>query len=317
MKQQLVSVIIPIYNTEKYLHKCLDSVINQTYKNLEIILINDGSTDNSQLIINEYQKKDRRIHCYYQINSGQGKARNQGIDKSCGEFILFIDSDDYISETMVEVMINHIMDCDIVICGTSNVDEEYKLIKKHPKFKNDVINQDNAIRFGGKDPSPWNKLFKRNLILDNNINFPIDYTSNEDFIFVIKALYYSKRSCTIENVLYNYVQRAGSNTKQYTKGHIYSLLKVIHDVEIFENSVDRKYHKSFSYIYSRLILDDLGVLISYSNRKDRMALVANFYNVFGSMDTISLRKTIVTGLINRPKYIKNIMIASMLLLIRR
>ena len=102
----LVSVIIPIYNVEKYLGRCLDSVINQDYKNIEIILINDGATDNSLNIAIDYQKKDKRIKVFSQKNQGLSAARNTGLDKAVGNYITFIDSDDYVSKDYVSYMFN-------------------------------------------------------------------------------------------------------------------------------------------------------------------------------------------------------------------
>ncbi|MCI8778348.1 MAG: glycosyltransferase family 2 protein [Bacilli bacterium] len=101
-KNELISIIIPVYNTEDYLDKCLSSIINQTYKNIEIIIIDDGSTDNSKKIIKQYMNKDCRISYYYQNNSGVAIARNSGIDKAQGDYIAFIDSDDYIDLTFIE-----------------------------------------------------------------------------------------------------------------------------------------------------------------------------------------------------------------------
>lgn len=103
--KDLISVIVPVYNVEKYLPKCLESIINQTYKNLEIILVDDGSTDNSAKICNEYAKNDNRIKVYYKANGGQGSARNYGMKIAKGEFVTFIDSDDYIAEDLCEYLL--------------------------------------------------------------------------------------------------------------------------------------------------------------------------------------------------------------------
>ena len=105
--KNLVSIIVPVYNTEKYLSKCLDSLIKQTYKNLEIILIDDSSTDNSIAICKDYQKKDERIKIYQKENGGPASARNYGLEKARGEYILFIDSDDYIDIKAVSLLIDN------------------------------------------------------------------------------------------------------------------------------------------------------------------------------------------------------------------
>ena len=112
MKQELISIVVPIYNTDSYLEKCIKSIINQTYKNLEIILINDGSTDNSLNIINKYKKQDHRIRVINQSNKGLSECRNIGIKKSKGEFIAFIDSDDYVDLKYIEILYKNIKEYD-------------------------------------------------------------------------------------------------------------------------------------------------------------------------------------------------------------
>ena len=121
-----VSVIIPIYNSEKYLHECLDSVINQTYKDIEIILVDDGSTDKSSSICDEYAKKDERIKVFHTSNNGPSHARNIGIDNATGEYIVFQDSDDYIELNMIEDTVKEALksDSDLVISGHKTFFEE-------------------------------------------------------------------------------------------------------------------------------------------------------------------------------------------------
>ena len=138
---QLVSIIIAVYNTESYLHKCIDSVINQTYKNLEIILVDDGSTDNSSTICDEYARKDTRIKCFHQENQGLALSRKLGITQSHGDFILTVDSDDWIEPTMVEKMLSEAIDndfdvvwCDVMI-GSARicVGKAYRRCRGRPR----------------------------------------------------------------------------------------------------------------------------------------------------------------------------------------
>ena len=120
-----ISVIVPIYNVEKYLAKCIDSIINQTLTNIEIILVNDGSTDNSRKIIDKYDKKDSRIKVIHKKNGGQGSARNAGLDIAKGEYIGFVDSDDWIDSNMYENLYNAAIsnNADIVVCNRKVFDE--------------------------------------------------------------------------------------------------------------------------------------------------------------------------------------------------
>ena len=118
-KQPLISVIVPVYNVENYLPRCLDSIINQTYTNLEILLVDDGATDNSGKLCDEYAQKDNRIRVFHKENGGVSSARNMGLDNATGEYIAFVDSDDYIDKCMYEIMLNSSVqnNADIVVCG--------------------------------------------------------------------------------------------------------------------------------------------------------------------------------------------------------
>ena len=142
-----VSVIIPVYNVEDYLEKCLDSVINQTLKDIEIIVVNDGSPDNSQKIIDKYRKKDKRIISVMKENGGQASARNLGIKKSHGEFLCFVDSDDWIELDMLEVLYNNAKEnhSDIVTCDYFRV-------------MDNVYTKMAFIQRNGNDPIFWPML---------------------------------------------------------------------------------------------------------------------------------------------------------------
>ena len=135
-----VSVIIPVYNTEKYLKRCVDSVINQTYSDLEIILIDDGSTDRSGIICDEYTSKDNRVKVVHKKNEGQAIARNYALDIMTGEFVAFVDSDDYIKPDMIYTMVESLVEneCDVCICGKIYKYED-KIERKHTFVRNKVV----------------------------------------------------------------------------------------------------------------------------------------------------------------------------------
>ena len=169
--RKLLSVIIPIYNVEKYLDKCILSVINQTYTNLEIILVDDGSKDASRLICDKYAKQDNRIIVIHKENAGLSSARNKGLDVAKGEYIAFLDSDDYISEEMYEKLIDVIEfnNCDIAACAVQSVLENGQVINKinydnslsllsMPEVITDLYGQ-TKVRF-----EVWNKVFTRQII---------------------------------------------------------------------------------------------------------------------------------------------------------
>ena len=129
MENNLISIIVPIYNSENYIKKCLDSILAQTYSNLEVILIDDGSTDNSYNICKDYQKKDNRIVLLQQKNAGVSRARNHGLEVAKGEYIGFVDSDDYIEPEMYEILLNSIIESNskIAICNYYYENEDSKL----------------------------------------------------------------------------------------------------------------------------------------------------------------------------------------------
>ena len=171
-----VSVIIPVYKVEKYLEKCIDSVINQSYSNLEIILVDDGSPDNCGKICDKYAKKDNRIRVIHKTNGGLSDARNNGIKIATGNYIAFIDSDDYVTEDYIEYLLKLIIDnnSDISIVMPYEVDENYivKKIFKREKIYN--YNSNDALKtmlYQKKfETSAWGKLFKKNVV--NGIYFP-------------------------------------------------------------------------------------------------------------------------------------------------
>ena len=169
---KLISIVIPVYNVEKYIKECIESVINQTYKNLEIILVNDGSTDLSRTICEEYEKKDNRIKIIDKENGGLADARNKGLEYINGELVTFIDSDDYIKEDMIETLLNNLIkeNADVSICGY------YLAYNK----KNDYKLEENVNSFKYYDVSAWAKLYKTELF--KNIKFPKGKISEDWYI---------------------------------------------------------------------------------------------------------------------------------------
>lgn len=199
---QLVSIIIAIYNTESYLHRCIDSVINQTYKNLEIILVDDGSTDNSAAICDEYARKDLRIKCFHQENQGLQLSRKFAISNSHGDFVLTVDSDDWIELTMVEKMLFKAIDndFDVVWCDVMIHTQEQQFIH-HIKFDNNPKEMLKAIYQGKNQGWFWNKLIRRSFLEDL-----IAYKESmlEDFFCSTQLLLKSPQMGYIAEPLYNY-----------------------------------------------------------------------------------------------------------------
>lgn len=204
-----ISVIIPIYNAEKYIKDCLESVINQTYKNLEIILIDDGSKDNSKIICEKYALKDKRIKFISNSNHGVSYSRNYGIKLSSGDGIIFIDSDDYVKLNYIEKLVSFFDNNDLIICNVYDFYEKYnKCISRKIDFKNltGLWKKDIYI-LGSIIFYPHLKLYKTNIIKENNIFFPDDMVTAEDQIFNYQYLKYVKKYKYIDEPLYIYMQR--------------------------------------------------------------------------------------------------------------
>ena len=181
-----ISVIVPVYNVEQYLPQCLDSIINQTYKNLEIICVDDGSPDNSGKILDEYAKKDKRIKVIHQENGGLSVARNTGLDNATGEWVSFIDSDDYIKLDFYENLISaaNKSGADVVQCGFYLYDEA---VIKEIKYPTSLFCSYSDILKQIKKCYVWNKLWKREFIKKHNLKFtPKIYF--EDVLFTVTAI---------------------------------------------------------------------------------------------------------------------------------
>lgn len=209
----LISIVVPIYNVEQYLQKCVDSLINQTYKNLEIILVDDGSPDNCPKICDEYAKQDSRIKVIHKENGGLSDARNAGMNIATGEYISFIDSDDWIKSEMIEDMYNRMIEdnSDLVSSGVLWVDEDGVEIRNATVSENCVLNTEQAmselINDGKLKQHVWNKLYKADLIK----NIPFDKGKyHEDVFWSYKVIGEAKRISIEKNSYYFYVQRSES-----------------------------------------------------------------------------------------------------------
>ena len=266
MNNELISVIIPVYNVEKFLPYSLDRVINQTYKNLEIILINDGSTDNSKAICKQYEEKDNRIKIINQKNQGAAVARNTGLDNASGKYIGFVDSDDVISLEFYTGLYKLLKetDSDISECASVQISED-DLFNKNYKFDNidnidfittnslGALNRINSeeIYITGKSIVVWNKLYKRQLF--NDIRFPIG-KKYEDDLTTYKIFNKINKLASTEKVLYNYVQRKNSLMhKEFSMDRLEAL-------EVFDNY--EHFFKEYNnrYLYVKCLVRYLRIL---------------------------------------------------------
>lgn len=296
-----ISVIVPVYNVEKYLRRCVDSILNQTFSDFELILVDDGSPDNSGMICDEYAKKDNRIKVIHKQNAGVSTARNTGIDKAVGEYLMFVDSDDFIDNAMFEKMVNRIGNKpDMVIASIKMVcnkgEYEYRM-------GNDIYTSKELIEEFCFDKfpricvcGPCCKLYRLDKIKDNNIRFDELLNLGEDTYFNMQYVLKCTQIISISDICYYYMR---DNEKSlFTKFRSYyyengkqvfqKVLKTAEDLNCAEESVD-KYIKDYAcgLIYNvgkAIMTSDKNVCIEYMEKlsvddvlKNNMSMLKNNY----------------------------------------
>lgn len=230
---EVISIIVPIYNIEKYLARSLDSLINQTYPHLEFILVNDGSKDNSLAICQEYAKKDRRIKVIDKVNEGVSAARNTGLEVATGSYIGFIDPDDWIEPHMYEQLYNHIKKWDSPVCLCNYFkDSKKKSVPKMFNFKDEILEGKSIIEklvnnmVGMPDLMTtyvcvmgcvWRGLFKKEFLDDHQIRFVPGVSIMEDLVFMVQTLLKCQTVAIAHGIYYHYVQNPSSVLHTYNK----------------------------------------------------------------------------------------------------
>lgn len=246
-----VSVIVPIYNVEKYLEKCINSLLSQTLEDIQIILVNDGSKDNSGNIAKEYEKnnKDRVIYVEKE-NGGLSDARNYGLKYATGDFIAFLDSDDYIEKNAYEEMYNKAIEenADYVECDFIwEFPNKIRVDKQYPyKNKKEMLSFVRVVA--------WNKLIKRQLITDNNLEFPKGLRY-EDVEFTYKLIPFINKFAYVDKPFIHYVQREGSiaNVQNERTAEIFTVLDNV--IEFYKkNNIYEEYRDELEYNYARYLL---------------------------------------------------------------
>lgn len=193
----LISVIVPVYNTEKTLNRCIDSILNQTFCDWELLLVDDGSTDQSGELCDEYAAKDKRIRVFHKTNGGVSSARNMGLQYAKGEWISFVDADDYLNVQSLNDMISGSDDSDLVLSSIKICGCQEKIVKLDNNLSNDVHEIGNLLTslndYMGLTV-PFAKLLKSSIINNNQIRFDCRFSSGEDTLFMYRYLFYIKKS---------------------------------------------------------------------------------------------------------------------------
>ena len=276
---KLVSIIVPIYNAQNYLNRCLDSLLAQTLEDIEIILINDGSKDDSLAICRAYEEKDSRIIVIDQKNAGVSAARNAGLDRASGQYVGFVDPDDWAEPDMYALMYEkiHTLGCPVCLCNYYK-DDKNNSVPKRFKVKKEILNKQEVIKVivsnmvGVDDIMPrynyvmgcvWRCLYERSFIEKNNLRFEEGIGFMEDLVFNVRALLKVESLCIVPKFLYHYVQNPKSILHTYNKNmwtdqmRVHSLLEgYIKEAgleEMMRNRLDMRYvGMAFGAIYNEV-----------------------------------------------------------------
>lgn len=314
MNKCKLSIIVPVYGVEKYIDKCLNSLVKQSLKEIEIIVVNDGTKDNSQKIIDKYVKKyPDKIKSYIKENGGQGSARNYGLKKTTGEYIGYVDSDDFVEKDMYKKLYNKAKEnnYDIVVCGNYNVSEDYQN-KNIDAFINNYNTDLENIFFGKM--AVWNKIYKRDILIKNKLEFK-EKVWYEDLAFTLKAIMNSNIFAFIDEPLYDYLIREGSTMNNSNVKRNLEILEAFDDILSYikhnkkEEYFDKIEFLAIDHIYISAIVrilkanadnkikkETVNELICYMNK--------NFPNYKNNkyINTLSRNRKIIYKLINLKMY---------------
>lgn len=288
-----LSVVVPVYNMEKYLRKCLDSIIDETIDDYEIIIVNDGSTDSSPAICQEYAEHYPKLINYISTpNGGLGAARNVGTENAKGEFIFYIDSDDYLAPNALrEVMDSLQDDVDICVFDFLNITEDGRVLSltKGSERTGDFSLSDYP-EFLFCPPNAWNKIWKRNIFTDNGIVFP-GRVWFED-IYITPKLYTKARKIKyVDKAWYMYLQRDGSITKNKNPQRCLEIIDAVDSVLKYYRSVDlfEQYYPQLCYmaLYHQVITSTTRVSLIDRNSPIQRQLFEDFLEKFPDYKSVS------------------------------
>lgn len=292
-----ISVVVAVYNSEQYLPECIDSIIRQTYRNLEIILVDDGSTDKSSDICDHYEKIDKRIRVIHQMNQGVSAARNCGLDLATGDLISFVDSDDTLDEDMYELLVDLIekYHADIAHCGYKHiVGDEIRLV--HDTKEVVVQEHDEALKclVGGHlfVGSLWNKIYKKELIGD--LKFRLDLKINEDILYNFELFRKADTSVFADYAKYNYIAHVNSSACFITPSEKKMQDSCEVNRHIYQELSDTPLRKIAGERYVRSLSGYYRFCIGY-NRMNAKTVAAEMWKIFknGNIEGRNMKVTVI------------------------
>ena len=238
-----ISVIIPVYNAEKYLSRCIESIIDQTYSNYELLLINDGSKDNSGIVCDEYATKDQRIRVFHKTNGGVSTARNLGLEQALGEYVMFVDADDWIECDCLNVLYNTIQaeNLDLLQFSFRTVSENGVIMQAY-SAETSVLDLNGYIEKDVFLVCVGGTIIKKSIIEINRLRFQEDLKLGEDQLFILSAMHFSKFIKRIPDVFYNYYQNENSATANAKFDDIINSIIALNNFQykrVFKKHIDR------------------------------------------------------------------------------
>ena len=313
MKKIQISIIIPVYNVEKYLRECLNSILNQTFQDFEIICVDDGSTDKSLEILQEYKKKDDRFVILQQRHSGAGSARNNGIRLAEGKYIQFLDADDYFEPDLLEEMYNHAerFDADLTVCSSRKVDDEGNITETgSPNFPINIDKIPMEKVFNREDfkddifslftPIVWNKLIKKSFLEENHLEFP-PLTIYEDIAFMHSLVLCANKIVAFNKELINYrFNRPGSLVSTRSSHTIEAIKSCMYLGEFLKL---RGFLPEYENAYKKVFINHIRAEISYCNDDEYKKFLKEFKTLMPEdwmKYQSALRKDYIT-----PEYLKH------------
>jgi glycosyltransferase involved in cell wall biosynthesis len=307
-----ISVIVPVYNIEKYLVQALNSIINQTFKDFEVICVNDGSKDNSLEILEKFAQTDNRFAIFSQKNSGSGMARNNGLSNAKGKYVIFLDGDDYFEPTLLEKLYNlaETHCADIAVCSSRKVDEDGNITETGNPLSplnldkirfNKVFNYTNCPQdiFNLTGNIPWNKLYRTKMLIENNLKFP-QLTGPDDFCFVHMANICAMRIVAIPDELINYRYNRAGSVQTYRANHSIDIIKA--GMLIKEFLKKKNLYETLKPAYEKLIINATSWEISLCNKEQYQ----NFLNELDKLMPDSREE--IEKIVNKsitPNYLKD------------
>lgn len=307
-KKAKVSVLVPFYNVEKYVGRCVESLFSQTYSNIEYVFVNDCTPDNSMDIINEHiDKFNVRNKCViinHEVNKGISASRNDCLDNATGDYILFIDSDDYIDKDMVELLVKAAIENNADISGCGYI-EEYKdrSVEMPQRYTNNHVEMMRAITLLTIKGVMWKLLIRRSIVEENQVRFIPDNTMVDDYLFCCQVFFYAKRFASVDKCMYHYIQYNPNNYSKTREFNITSQAKAIIKTEEFykENGV---YELVKDELLQRKFISKLPLLLNKNcyNVKLWRELFPESNNIWKKMNFSFKQKTLFQ-LASSPLYV--------------